>query len=187
MDNQTDYTNELRKLLMSYLETLRRNLAAVPLDILKTHYKKPFDKLCQDIRQTASAYVKEITLGGIRVNQKYLPEIEPLIKITAKQSGILPEISSAAFNHQDIAEIEALAMELKQYLLEALESFYAKHLGLFLSKECQAAPEEGHPELYNDVTGCILRDGEWVPLLQAGQQTGQLVFLTIWEKSAPAT
>ena len=36
---------ELRTTLMNHLETLRRNLQVVSMEVLKTKYKKPFDAL----------------------------------------------------------------------------------------------------------------------------------------------
>ena len=171
-------TNKLRQTLASHLDTLQRNLAKVSLETLRTRYKKPFDELCRNIRESASAYVKQVTLKNIRIHNKYLAEAVPLIESAVKQSGILPMIAAAAFKHQDMSEIDALASELKIYILEALEPFYARHMGLYVSKECLADPER-QPELYNDATGCVLRDGAWVPLIS--QES--LLFLTVKEKA----
>ena len=41
--------DELRTTLVNHLETLRRNLQVVSMEVLKTKYKKPFDVLRQDI------------------------------------------------------------------------------------------------------------------------------------------
>lgn len=174
-------TTELRQTLVSYLDTLQRNLAVVSLEILKTKYKKPFNDLCQKIRLSASAYVKQVALKDIRIHSKYLAETVPLIESAIRQSGILPMVTAAAFRRQDITEIDTLASELKIYILEALEPFFARHMGLYVSKECLADPER-QPELYNDVTGCVLLDGIWVPL----PHQNNLLFLTIKEKTNSA-
>lgn len=178
---EDNYTAGLRQTLASYLDTLQRNLAVVSLEILKTKYKKPFDDLCQNIRLSASAYVKQVALKGIRIHNKYLAEAVPLIESAIGQSGILQMISAAAFRRQNIDEIDTLASELKIYILEALAPFFALHMGLYVSKECLADPER-QPELYNDVTGCILRDDTWVPL----PNHESLLFLTVKEKADPA-
>ena len=178
---EDNYTTGLRQTLASYLDTLQRNLAVVSMEILKTKYKKPFDDLCQNIRLSASAYVKQVTLKDIRIHKKYLTEAVPLIESAIKQSGTLPMIAAAAFKRQDIDEIDTLASELKIYILEALEPFFARHIGLYVSKECLADPER-QPELYNDVTGCILRDDTWVPL----PNHESLLFLTVKAKADPA-
>jgi len=47
--------DELRTTLVNHLETLRRNLQVVSMEVLKTKYKKPFDALRQDICKAATA------------------------------------------------------------------------------------------------------------------------------------
>ena len=54
--------SELRKTLEEHLDLLKRNLAVASLEVLKTKYKKPFDELRHNIKSTATAYVKQITL-----------------------------------------------------------------------------------------------------------------------------
>lgn len=174
-------TNELRQTLVSYLDTLRRNLDAVSLEVLKTKYKKPFDELRRNIRQSASAYVNHVVAEDIRIHEKYLAEVVPLVESATRQSGILPMISAAAFKRQDIAEIDALALELKIYIMDALEPCFARHMGLYISKECLEDPKKP-PELYNDVTGRVLRDGIWVPL----QNRRSLFLVTIQVKEDTA-
>lgn len=175
------YTAELRQTLAGHLDTLNRNLAVVSLETLKTTYQKPFSKLCQDIRLSADAYVKQIALTGIRIHQKYLEEALPLIEGAARESGILRKIGTAAFRHQDIAEIDALALVLRDHILEALKPFYARHLYLYLSTGCQTNPQT-QPVYYNDVSGCILQNGTWTPL----PNRRSLVFLKIQAKPESA-
>ena len=50
--------DELRTTLVNHLETLRRNLQVVSMEVLKTKYKKPFDALRQDICKAATAYTR---------------------------------------------------------------------------------------------------------------------------------
>lgn len=154
--------NELRQTLAVHLETLKRNLDAVPLETLKTKYKKPFDRLCQDIAQAATAYVKSITLRDIRIRKDFFEETRPLIENAIQQSGLLKQISAAAFHRQDLAEIDALALELKNQIDNALKPFYDNHLLLYLTPECFADPPKP-PEIYNEASGCISRDGVWIP------------------------
>lgn len=173
--------NELRKTLITHLDTLKRNLDVVPLEVLKTKYKKPFDKLCQDISGTATAYVKQVTLTDIRIQIGFQDEAIPLIQNTILQSGLLRQISAAAFRRQDIVEIDKLALELKQQIQTALQPFYEKHLGLYLSAECFADPPK-LPELYCEATGCIQRDGVWVPL--ESKDDSLLLFLRAKKENA---
>lgn len=136
-------STELRKALEEYLNLLKRNLAVASLEVLKTRYKKPFDELRHNISSTATAYVKQITLENIRIRADFMNEAQPLIQSVVDQSGILKQISAAAFKHQDIAEIDQLALTLKGQIHQALIPFYDKHICLYLDDECFGRPR--HP------------------------------------------
>lgn len=123
MDNNT-----LRQALIKDLDTLKRNLNAVPREVLKTKYRKPYTKLCQDISKNATAYVKNITLSDIRIRIDYQTECVPLIQNTIDNSGLLRQMSAALYYRQDIAELDKLALELKQHIHAALKPFYENHL-----------------------------------------------------------
>ena len=56
--------DELRTTLVNHLETLRRNLQVVSMEVLKTKYKKPFDALRQDICKAATAYTRFLVFGS---------------------------------------------------------------------------------------------------------------------------
>ena len=56
--------DELRTTLVNHLETLRRNLQVVSMEVLKTKYKKPFDALRQDICKAATAYTRFLVFDG---------------------------------------------------------------------------------------------------------------------------
>ena len=62
----------LREELEKHLDTLRRNLEVVPMDVLKTKYKKPYQELKESICKAATAYTRHVSLGGIRIKQKSL-------------------------------------------------------------------------------------------------------------------
>ena len=153
----------LREELAKLLTTLKNNRENVSLDILKTKYKKGYDSLCSDIRRRASDYAAEIALGGIRIHRDYLDEAVSIVNETIGRSGILKQLSKAAFSHQNIAEFESLAGLLRAKILADLESFYARHLALYITQECLDNPEVP-PLLYCVATHCFWQDGKWVPL-----------------------
>lgn len=62
--------DELRTTLVNHLETLRRNLQVVSMEVLKTKYKKPFDALRQDICKAATAYTRFLVFDGMRIKHK---------------------------------------------------------------------------------------------------------------------
>lgn len=154
---------ELHNVLTALLDKLKRNREIVPLSELKTKYRKPYTALCEEIRSAVINYVQKVVWQGIRIRKDYFEEVKPIMESAIQQSGLVRQISAAAFRRQDIREIEQLSHALNEYVKKALEPFYNQHLGLYLTEDCFADPPR-IPDIYNDVTGCILRDGKWIPI-----------------------
>ncbi len=154
---------ELRTKLEEYLDLLKRNLAVASLEVLKTKYKKPFDELRHNISSTATAYVKQVTLENIRIRADFMEEAQPLIQSAIDQSGILKQISAAAFKRQDIAEIDQLALTLKEQIHQALIPFFDQHICLYLDDECFGNPPKA-PKFYNVANGCMWKNNAWTPM-----------------------
>lgn len=76
------------------------------------------------------------------------------------QTKRLKQISDAAFQRQDIDEIESLALALRKEIDAALQPFYMGHMCLYVTPECFDDPPKT-PEVYNDATACVWRDGTW--------------------------
>ena len=85
--------DELRTTLVNHLETLRRNLQVVSMEVLKTKYKKPFDVLRQDICKAATAYTRFLVFDGMRIKHKYFDEAVPYIDAAVKQTKRLKQLS----------------------------------------------------------------------------------------------
>jgi len=139
--------DELRTTLVNHLETLRRNLQVVSMEVLKTKYKKPFDVLRQDICKAATAYTRFLVFDGMRIKHKYFDEAVPYIDAAVKQTKRLKQISDAAFQRQDIDEIESLALALRKEIEAALQPFYMGHMCLYVTPECFDDPPKT-PEIF---------------------------------------
>lgn len=153
---------QLRATLAAHLDTLRRNLEVVSIEVLKTKYAKPYTALRKDICEAATAYTRYVALHNLRIKKIYFDEARPYIDNAIQASAKLKAISEAAFKRQNIEEIELLALSLHQDILDALHPFYLRHLCLYITAECFNTPGK-MPELYNDVNGCIWKDGAWQP------------------------
>lgn len=156
----------LRGELEKLLNTLKVNRDKVPLNILKTKYKKGYEELCVSIRNTTSDYVKQIVLHEIRIHKDYLDKGIAIIEQAIQESGLLKEISKAAFCKQNITEVTNLALKLRKTILEALEPFYGNHTGLYITPECLENPDI-LPDLYCFANGCIWKERQWIPLEKA--------------------
>ena len=54
--------------LSGLLSTLKKNREHVPLEVLKTQYKQPYEELVRNINLTASAYAKSVLLHRLVLN-----------------------------------------------------------------------------------------------------------------------
>ena len=59
---------ELGSSLCKLLSTLKKNREQVPLHILKTQYKVPYEALIRQINETATAFVKEVVFSKLLMN-----------------------------------------------------------------------------------------------------------------------
>ena len=84
---QDQETALLREELSKLLTTLKHNREKVPLDVLKTKYKKGYDTLCVSIKRSASDYAKRTALCGIRIHEDYLDEAAAVINGTIERCG----------------------------------------------------------------------------------------------------
>ena len=137
---------KLREDLEFHLDTLRRNLEAVSMEDLKTKYAKPFKDLKDSICKTATEYTKYISLNGIRIKSHYGDNAIRYINEAIKDTPYL--------------EIAALAKQLREVVLQSLYVFSLPLFCLYVPTECM---KDYHtlPEIYNDVTSQVLRNGEW--------------------------
>lgn len=147
-----------KKELEDLLLTLKNNRERVPLHILKSKYKTGYENLCKKIGLTATKYTKQIILYGIRIQKDYLDEVVCVVNSSIEKSGLLKELSKAAFDRQDINEFTDLVWNLREHILKALDTFYLEHTGFYLTPESVNCPET-----YSYVNNCILRDGKWIP------------------------
>ena len=67
---------ELRKALEIHLDTLRRNLEVVSLEVLKTKYQKPYEELRGQICKAATEYTRHVALCDIRIRHSLFNETE---------------------------------------------------------------------------------------------------------------
>lgn len=98
----------------SLLESLKRNKKNVPLETLKTKYRKPYKQLTQSIQSMTREILQEVVLKGIQIeraeaDQKYLE-----INTAIRESGIMKKASQAAFIQQDADLVLEYAGQLRE-------------------------------------------------------------------------
>lgn len=158
----------LRDELEGLLRTLKNNRENVPLGILKSRYKTGYDNLCKKISTTATCYAKQVVLHDIRIHHDYMAEGTDIISKTIQDSGLLVNLSEAAFRRQDISEFTIIATTLRDKILAALEPFYESHTVLYISSRC-LGNSNIVPYIYCLANNCIWYNETWTPLEQASQ------------------
>lgn len=157
---QADQT--LRNLFLRQLNSLKLNRENIPLNVLKTKYKKGYETLCQELKVTGSQYAKQLTLSGIRFHKDYITEGTDRINKVIEQSGLMKQLSKAVFTDQSIDNFESLCGELRIQVQQEAETFYREHLGLLITEECLVTPGV-LPLVFSLVNGCVLVEDKWIP------------------------
>ena len=126
----------LREELEQLLLKLKHNRDKVPLEVLKTKYGPAYQALCRDISRKASDYLKQVTLSGFRVRKEYAGEAAAVVNKAIADSGLLNQLSKAAFKEQDIVKIDALAGQLKELVGNCLEAFFTGRSAFYFTSGC---------------------------------------------------
>lgn len=102
--------NEYRSLL----GTLKRNKENIPLQQLKTEYRKGYDQLTQKIQSMTREIILEVIIEGLQIEQSQADQKYMEINSAIKESGIMKQASHAAFNQQDANLVLECASQLRE-------------------------------------------------------------------------
>lgn len=112
---------ELGSKLCELLSTLKKNREYVPLEILQTQYRVPYETLKKQIGDTATAFVKEITLSKLMINPDVsLEEQISVIQQAITTSGMLKEMSYTLSKLYDVELLHRQALKLRTYIEDAV-------------------------------------------------------------------
>lgn len=116
---------ELGSRLCELLSTLKKNREYVPLEILQTQYRIPYESLKKQIGDTATAFVKEITLSKLMINPDVsLEEQISVIQQAITTSGMLKEMSYTLSKLYDVELLHRQALKLRTYLARFYRKIY---------------------------------------------------------------
>lgn len=128
---------DLKKLEQD-IATLRKNRENVPLELLKTKYKKPYAKLKEEIRAQFEIYMKELSLLGIlKIGPDMTPEEQKemeagIQKIIDEETaaGHLRECTKAVFYEFNLRKAENLACGYftERIKYEVYAPYWLKHV-----------------------------------------------------------
>lgn len=116
-----DMTKESKEKYVALLTQLKRNRANVPLEVLKTKYRKPFEELQNRLRVMTVKIVYDVVLNGLLIRYEDADGAYAEINQLIEESGLSKEISQAVFLNQDLGAVEEKTMELREKVHEIAE------------------------------------------------------------------
>lgn len=119
MAGMMERKQELEKELENALRILKVNKEKVSEELLMTKYKRSYEQLKHKIRELAEEYAKLYVLYGIRFRKREKRELASAINKAVKKSGLLVQISSAVYAHQDMQEMKELLNKLEKVVWDA--------------------------------------------------------------------
>ena len=129
-----------------------------PLEILQTQYRIPYESLKKQIGDTATAFVKEITLSKLMINPDVsLEEQISVIQQAITTSGMLKEMSYTLSKLYDVELLHRQALKLRTYIEDALYPYIALQDCLVVDME----RIEDTPIIYNTITQKVYENGQW--------------------------
>ena len=134
------------------LSTLKKNREYVPLEILQTQYRIPYESLKKQIGDT------EITLSKLMINPDVsLEEQISVIQQAITTSGMLKEMSYTLSKLYDVELLHRQALKLRTYIEDALYPYIALQDCLVVDME----RIEDTPIIYNTITQKVYENGQW--------------------------
>lgn len=116
-----EMTKESKEKYVALLAQMKRNKANVPLEVLKTKYRKPFEELQNRLRVMTVKIVYDVVLNGLLIRYEDADGAYAEINQLIEESGLSKEISQAVFLNQDLGVVEEKTMELREKVHEIAE------------------------------------------------------------------
>ena len=135
------------------------NREHVPLEVLKTQYKQPYEELVRNINLTASAYAKSVLLHRLVLNPDADVEEQcTVINQMIQTSGMLKKISSCMSKTYDVGQIYPLILELRHMVEQALWPYVNQATCLVADLD----DIEKEPTIYNFLTHEVYENDTWI-------------------------
>lgn len=150
---------ELGSSLCKLLSTLKKNREQVPLHILKTQYKVPYEALIRQINETATAFVREVVFSKLLMNPDEDKEEQYfVIQEILNSSEMLKEMNHTLSKSYDVELLHRQALKLRECIEDALYPYIARKDCLVIDME----HIENTPIIYNTITRKVYENDQWV-------------------------
>ena len=98
----------------SMLMRLKQNKQNVPLETLKTKYRKPYEQLIQSIQSMTREILQDVALKDLQIERAEADQRYLEINTAIRKSGIMKKASQAAFIQQDADLVLEYAGQLRE-------------------------------------------------------------------------
>lgn len=150
---------ELGSSLEKLLSTLKKNRDNVPLDILKSYYKEPYEALIAQVNETASAFAKKVLTHELILNPNLsIDEQISVINQTIADSGMVKQMGICLSKTYSVKQLHELALELRRQVEDALWPYIDQETCLL----ADWTEIEREPVIYNTLTRKVYTDDKWV-------------------------
>lgn len=103
------------------LQRLKKNKENVSLDLLLTKYEKSYNKLRNEIADMTARIMKDIALFGWKVERDEAPEVYAIVNSVIKGSGIMSDVSHAAYQEQNVDKVLNCAALLRILIYQKMK------------------------------------------------------------------
>lgn len=147
------------------LEKYRKNKTLVPPEELAGKYKKPFEKLKQQLKEELEEYLKLFILDELQIwdneeGQQFIDEINQAFK--ERQVG--KRVGRAAFREFDLEKIKQIAQEHRQRIEKIYKAYFDCHTCLYAAGPSWDPDNPQPPLIYNDIVDKFYDEaaGGWI-------------------------
>lgn len=128
-------------------------------------YKKPFEKLKQQLKEELEEYLRLFALDGLQFrDDDEGRQLVDEINRAFREGQIGKRVGRAAFREFDLEKIKQIAQEHRQKVEGIYKAYFDRHTCLYAAGPCWAEDNPETPLIYNDLVDKFWSEetGEWI-------------------------
>lgn len=102
------------------LQRLKNNKDNVPVEMLRSKYKKAYGELVQRLHNMTLEIAREMALGGLKVRREDAVDTYAKINAAIEESGLLESISHDVYHDQDFDMVLSHMAELRSVVFRVV-------------------------------------------------------------------
>ena len=128
-------------------------------------YKKPFEKLKQQLKEELEEYLRLFVLDGLQVrNDDEGQQVIAEINQAFKEAQIGRQVGRAAFREFDLEKIKRIAEEHRRKVVGIYKAYFDRHTCLYAAGPSWDPDNPQPPLIYNDIVDKFYDEaaGGWI-------------------------